>query len=168
MATATYDLIASQTLGSAASSITFSSIAASWTDLRLVFVGTGNTAGMSVLLQFNGDTATNYSITELWGDGTNIFSGSGINRTLITLTYADGLRTSVPSFRTADIFSYAGSTYKTVLTTESSDFNGSGSVCRTVQLWRSTSAITSIYVFSSSTFTFSSGTTAQLYGIKAA
>ena len=62
MATATYDLIASQTLGSAATSITFSSIAASWTDLRLVFVGKASIGAtyISPWIQINSDTSTNY------------------------------------------------------------------------------------------------------------
>jgi hypothetical protein len=51
------------------------------------------------------------------------------------------------------------------LLTGGTDNNGSGGVTRSVGLWRSTSAITSISLFIDGTTTFSTGTTATLYGI---
>ena len=66
---ATFEPIATQTLASAASSITFSSIAASWTDLRLVIIGTAAAANY-VTLNINSDTGANYSQTVLYGTGT--------------------------------------------------------------------------------------------------
>jgi hypothetical protein len=65
---------------------------------------------------------------------------------------------------TADLFSYAGSTFKTVLATNSQDYNGSGNVGRTVALWRSTSAISTILLYTNAG-NFNAGTTATLYGI---
>ena len=165
MATATYDLIASQTLGSAASSITFSSIAASWTDLRLVLVGTASTGNyLAPNMQFNGVTTTTYSVTWLWGNGTTTGSSSQTNQTGMSFNSQNSITSSIPGFLSADIFSYAGSTYKTVLTTASVDLNGSGEVERAVNLWRSTAAITSLTLNGS----FGTGFNAQLYGIKAA
>ena len=61
----------------------------------------------------------------------------------------------------------AGSTYKTALISYSEDTNGAGATGVKVTLWRSTSAITNI-TFTTSTSTFATGTTATLYGIKAA
>jgi hypothetical protein len=165
MAAITYDLIASQTLGSAASSITFSSIAASWTDLRLVIVPTGSVAN-DVQLTFNGDTASNYSRTYLYGTGAAAGSFSGANTAFIYLDGA-GVSTTIPHLYTADIFSYAGSTYKTLLYTGSEANNNSGQTLRGVGLWRSTAAITSIGLATGGG-NFSIGTTASLYGIKAA
>jgi hypothetical protein len=166
MATATYDKIATTTLGSAAASITFSSIAASWTDLRLVFVGTTNTAGNGIVIRFNSDTATNYSQTYLYGSGSAAGAGAQTSVGYLYLATA-ALSTTVPELVTADIFSYAGSTYKTVLGTASQDLNGSGYVDMNVGLWRSTSAITTI-ALSDESGSFNTGTTATLYGIKAA
>lgn len=161
---ATYEPIATQTLASAATSITFSSIAASWTDLRLVFVGTGVASG-NLLARVNGDSATNYSQTYLQGYGSGTNSGSGTSLTSFIITLAgSGLSTTIPQLYTIDFFSYAGSTNKTILTTSSEDQNGSGTVVRTVQLWRSTAAITSI-VLSNSGGNLAIGTTATLYGI---
>jgi hypothetical protein len=171
MATATYDLIASQTLASAAASITFSSIAASWTDLRLVLVGKNVTGNSSLLIRFNGDTSgsTLYSSTKLIGTGTAA-SSSASTSTNNWNTFYFGLPNTANTFGFAsiDIFSYTGSTYKTGLITCSNDANGSGDVDRVVGLYSSTSAITSITLSNQSTYTFDVGTTAYLYGIKAA
>jgi hypothetical protein len=168
MATATYDLIASQTLGSAAASITFSSIAASWTDLRLVIVAQ-NAARQVLQITFNSDTGSNYSTTWLGGDGSTVQTGSVTNSTsLRTSINGTSPSASIPYFITLDIFSYTGSTYKTTLITESQDENGSGDIGRLVSLWRSTAAITSIAILPNGGYNWSVGTTASLYGIKAA
>lgn len=162
---ATYEPIATATLGSAAASITFSSIPATYTDLRLVLVATATTGGINANVRFNGDTATNYSNTALGGDGSTAQSVAATSQTFNQLTVFNGINATIPTLRTMDVFSYAGSTFKTALTSESNDFNGSGSVARTVQLWRSTSAISTILIYASSS-TFATGTTATLYGIK--
>ena len=162
MATATYIPIATQTLGSAAASITFSSIPRTYTDLRLVFVGTGVTSG-DLLARVNGDSASNYSLTYLYGNGSGAGTG-GTSLTSFDITYAGGLSTTIPHLYTIDFFSYAGSTNKTILTTSSEDQNGSGYVVGTVQLWRSTAAITSI-VLSNAAGNLAIGTIATLWGI---
>jgi len=167
MATATYDLIASQTLGSAAASITFSSIAASWTDLRIVLVGQHATSSVNLFMRYNSDTATNYSVTYLYGDGSSATSATSTSQTYLLMTAGGNLTSTVPELFTVDIFSYNGSTYKTCLMTSSEDRNGTGYVERFVGLWRSTSAITSV-TFALSSGNFAIGTTANLYGIKAA
>ena len=159
--TSTEVAIATTTLGSAAGDITFSSISSAYTDLRVVLVNKGATGGCR--LQFNSDTGSNYSTTNLSGDGTNVASARTINNDRISLDYW-GMSATIPSIYTVDIFSYAGSTYKTVLGTAAEDYNGSGSTSARVGLWRSTSAITTIKLFTLAT-AFQAGTTATLYGI---
>jgi len=61
----TYEPIASTTLGSAASTITFNSIAASWTDIKLILIGTSSTGG-AVIFRFNNDSGSNYSNVQLY------------------------------------------------------------------------------------------------------
>lgn len=159
----TYEPIATTTLGSAAASITFSSILATYTDLRVVLVSQATSQDNSVI-QFNNDTGTTYSWTQLYGDGANASSASNTGDTKILLgVYATSPRWGLS---TADVFSYAGSTFKTVLATASSDENGSGIIRRVVGLWRSTSAITSIKLLNGGGANFATGTTATLYGIK--
>ena len=170
---ATYEPIATTTLSSAAASITLSSIPSTYTDLRLVFVGYSTYVSLntgSIKLRFNADTGTNYSDTYLYANGSTPSSSRDSSATSI---YAGQIPdnvagTSIVGIMTADVFSYAGSTYKTVLTTSSSDLNtGStlSTLTRAVGLWRSTAAITSITILAGDP-NFNIGTTATLYGIK--
>lgn len=164
---ATYEPIATTTLGSAAASITLSSIPATYTDLRVVLVGRSNNTGTpreSIFITFNGDTASNYSTTILYGQDSSISSFRQINQVRI-LAYL-GLPGTAGQFSltTVDLFSYAGSTNKTSLLTINNDQNGSGEINRQVGLYRSTSAITSI-TLKPQTNSFDTGTTATVYGI---
>ena len=163
----TYEPIATTTLGSAASSITFSSIPSTYTDLRLVLVITGMSTANRTGIQFNGDTTSLYSTTRLQGDGATASSTANNTNPNIRITDVNQASTSL-QFITLDLFSYAGSTYKTALAELSNDANGSGYVYRSVGLYRSTSAITSLNIMLLSAGTMSIGTTATLYGIKAA
>lgn len=163
---ATFEPIATTTLGSSATNIEFTSIPNTYTDLRIRLVGTGS--GDSTYVRFNGDTATNYSNTNLYGQGTVAASARDTSQAFINISDGSSTMFTTPCFFTLDIFSYAGSTNKTVLSTFSNDNNGSGEVNRAVGLWRSTSAITTVRLYMSGTGTFSTGTTATLFGIKAA
>jgi hypothetical protein len=69
----TYEPIATTTLGTAAASITFSSIPATYTDLRLVVVAKAVSAS-TLDVRFNNDSGTNYSKTEISGDGSSAVS----------------------------------------------------------------------------------------------
>ena len=166
---ATYEPIASQTLGSDTASVTFSGIAADWTDLVLSIAGRGTAALSSVLLQvqFNSDTGSNYSASYIWGDGSSAYSGRQSN-----VTYAPVGNMAAAS-ATSNVFtpfaltfmSYANTNvYKTTLAANAI----SGTlVGRNVSLWRSTSAITSI-TLSPNSGNFATGCTFSLFGIKAA
>lgn len=165
---ATYEPIATTTLGSAASSITFNSIASTWTDLRLVIIGTGTSGGGDLLIRFNSDSSSSYSDTSLRGNGTAAASSRNTNQTAIDVNATLGIFGTNISFITYDIFSYAGSTYKTSLITTSDDENGSGGLVRIVGLWRNTAAITRIDLTLNNATQFNTGTIATLYGIKSA
>ena len=161
---ATYEKIATTTLGSAASTITFSSISSAYTDLRLTLVGIVKPSIGSLVAQirFNSDSGTNYSATHLLGDGSSASSFRVTNRTKLE---PEGFATTQPMFFTMDVFSYAGSTNKTVLMTNSTDRNGAGIVYRGVGLWRNTGAITTIALVGDGGYEYETGTTATLYGI---
>jgi len=163
----TYDLISSQTLGSAAASITFSSIAASWTDLRLVLTAISGSSNIAPVLTFNNDTGTNYSVITLDGNGASAYTSPQTNASNIYPNYTVGfIDTTYPALYDFNIFSYTGSNYKTVLVANNGDKNGSGNTTCAVGLWKSTSAITSLTITVGTTM--AAGTTAKLYGIKAA
>lgn len=162
----TYEPIATTTLSTGAISITFSGISSAYTDLRLVFVCTNASGGDQAKITFNGVTGTSYSYTYVYGDGSAAGSGSAGNQPEINAAIG-GTSTTIPTMYTADIFSYTGSTYKTCLVTGNEDKNGTGLISQTVGLFRNTAAITSITIAKSSG-TYAVGTTATLYGIKAA
>ena len=82
----TYDAIATQTLSSAAASVTFSSIAGTYTDLVLVTSIRKSTTGVSAYLRANNDSGTNYSTTYLYGSGTSAISTRDTNRTFFSTT----------------------------------------------------------------------------------
>ena len=154
----TYEPIATTTLGSAAATITLSSIPSTYTDIRLVFVVTASSGwGLTI----NALTTNEYSYTIIRGDGS---ATESLRRTNYPGIYNTAQSATIPQMLTYDFFSYAGSTNKTALVTESLDFNGSGWVSRSVALCRTTSAITSLTLTSGGTFPI--GTTATLYGIK--
>ena len=160
---ATYEPIATTTLGSAAATISFTSISSAYTDLRVVITGTHDTTDATARLQYNSDTSALYSQTQLGGDGATASSSTASGLTRISCGF-NTFNQTLPSLLTIDVFSYSGSTNKTCLITQSSDKNGSGQVYRSVGLYRSTSAISSIQLFFTSG-NFNTGTTATLYGI---
>ena len=163
----TYEPIATTTLAATNSTISFSSIPATYTDLRIVaLVGSDN--GNDIRLRFNNDGGTNYSWTRLVGNGATASSGNFATQAYIELTPSVTPPTTPTALLIIDVFSYTGSTYKTALANVSMDKNGSGMVNRAVGLWRSTAAITSISLFNTGGGVLPIGTTATLYGIKAA
>ena len=133
MATPTYTPIATQTLGSAAASITFSSIPGTYTDLRLVLTCTMSALD-TVVFQYNGITTTTYSCIELYGNGATAASNyeTGANMISIDAGGTIGSSTTIPELYTIDVFSYAGATNKASLHAASMDHNGSGGVISSV------------------------------------
>jgi hypothetical protein len=158
----TYTPIATQTLSSAASSVTFSSISGSYTDLVLVVNATfSNASTANLLMQFNGDTTSNYSATRLLGDGSAASSGRVSGTYMMIGDINNALFSSI-----INIQNYANTTtYKTALAR--TGFAG-GYLGAYVGLWRSTSAITSVLIGYNGSGTFAVGSTFSLYGILAA
>lgn len=124
------------------------------------------TGNAYILCRFNA-AATGYSKTYLGTQGTAASSGRTASTTEIMFPSTNAAATTAPQFYTLDVLSYAGSTNKTVLYSCQLDYNGTGSIERGVALWQSASAITQAELYVSGT-TFAAGTTATLYGIKAA
>lgn len=167
---ATYEPIATTTLGSNVSSFDFTSIPNTYTDLKLIMVLSGSGNGAAVHYKFN-DSATGYSMTEIYGDGTTAAStretGLTIGRfsasTIFSLLAGETNRTLF----IMDVMNYSNtSVNKTSLVSISRDRNGAGGVSNSVGLWGSTNAITKITITTNdSTAYFTNGNTATLYGI---
>ena len=164
----TYEPIATTTLGTATPTITFSSIPSTYTDLRIVYSNVLTASSESIRFRVNGITTGVYGSTILSGDGATAESIYASSATSIYGTYGGVSSATIPSFFTVDLFSYAGSKRKTMLITYQLDRNGSGAVGRVVGSYNQTTAVTSFTILTLNGANFSIGTTATLYGIKAA
>ena len=167
----TYEKIEAYTIPSNALSYTLSVIPATYTDLVLIanIKHSFGTTGDVIVdgLQFNSDTASNYSKTNLQGNGTTAASDRGSNMTGISYVAS---RSSESYYATniINIQNYSNtSTYKTALLRGAGNGTSVGTNAQ-VGLWRSTAAINSITITATAGYTLQSGTTFTLYGIKAA
>ena len=159
----TYTPIATTTLGSAASTVTLSSIPSTYTDLILVFGGkNGSGVNYEITTQLNGDTGSNYSYTNLRGNGTSAVSFRESSITAFRLFYTENtMGNAIVSFN-----NYSNtSTYKTYLSRSNSPSYSTDAI---VGLWRSTSAINSIAMTVAGGGQFQTGSTFTLYGVKSA
>jgi hypothetical protein len=153
----TYSQISSTTLGSTVSSVTFSNIPATYTDLVVIVT---TTTGGDISYRINGDTGANYSQTI-------IYSYSAFNSTRSTNATSHYLNYGSNAgnfFATLNFNNYSNATtYKTSLLRD----NANGATTDVmVGLWRSTAAINSITFTPPSSFAV--GSTFNLYGILAA
>ena len=158
----TYEPIATTTLGSNQTTVTFSSIASTYTDIRIICSLT-STAAKRTFLRFNGDTAANYASIYIQGDGSTASSGDDPAATEASIDYAGS--TAYHSI-IVDVMSYANTNkYKTYL---SRGGNTATLVIAYVGVWNSNSAINSISINSTGASGLLTGSTFTLYGIKAA
>ena len=165
--TGTYTLINSTTLSTSATSVTFSSIPGTYTDLAIVtFAGNTTVNAYDILVTFNSDTGSNYSRTRLYGNGTSAVSTRDSNVSNIVVGSMNGsASTNGFSVGRYNINDYANTTtYKTMLVRQ--DTPGSTTFA-IVGLWRSTAAITSITFTPEAPSNIASGSTFKLYGIEA-
>jgi hypothetical protein len=162
----TYTKIASTTLGSTAASVTFSSIPATYTDLVLV-MNYFSTTSEWPMIQFNSDTATNYSFTNLYGSGSSALSLRQSNVAGIYVGYGaySPAGSTNPGTIIINIQNYANTTTNKTTLSRSNSTNG---VEATVGLWRNTAAINTIVVKHQTATTYIAGSTFNLYGITAA
>lgn len=148
--------LANITLGSAQSTVTFSSIPSTYRDLRVVLTPLGGDT--NARFRINSDTGSNYSEVYMSGDGSSAGSGSS------TMTYAGaGRTTSTPSANTIDIMDYSATDkHKTILARlNPSQLFVSASASR----WANTAAVISLTFINQDSSNFSAGSTFALYGI---
>ena len=163
----TYEPIATTTLGSSASNITFSSISQSYTDLIIVVSGntaSGGEVGGDVKVGNNSvDTGGNYSMTELYATGSSAASYREASK-----SYLNVLLSTSGTSTTNTILQFMNYSNTTTYKTFVSRSNVPTISLRTaVGLWRSTSAINIIQI-GPYTGSWAAGTTATIYGIAAA
>ena len=168
----TYTPIATNTLGSATATVTFSSIPGTYTDLILVTNIRKTTASTAGYVRANNDSGTNYSTTYLYGSGVSATSTRDTNRTFFDSIGAAGSSMAAGTFALSvnNIMNYSNtSTFKTILARKQySNTSGAWDYVETsVSLWRNTAAITQLDVLAISG-NFDIGSTFTLYGVKSA
>ena len=165
----TYTPIATNTLGSAAASYTFSSIPATYTDLVLIVNAKATSGGVGINIRLNGISASSYSSTLINGNGASAASARYTSATQFDAMNYNGAIPTTGFTVISNFFNYANTTtYKTSLTRYSA---GDSEVTASVNLFRgstgsSTEAINSIAIATGGTFAI--GSTFTLYGIAAA
>jgi len=159
----TYEKIQTNSLGSSTSSVTFTSISQSYTDLIVVINGqSSNGSAGYVGTRFNGDTTAVYSTTRLLGSGTTVDS----DRSSSFIYAQGGTLWGSEGVVIFQIQNYSNNTtYKTFMTRDNNAFNRVGF---TISLYRNTIPITSMDISCPDGGGFASGTTFTVYGIKAA
>jgi hypothetical protein len=157
--------------GSGVSTITFSSIPATYKHLQLRIMLL-LPDGSNVALRFNGDTGANYALHYMMGNGNNTSASNSTSANQISNISMANNSTTYPGVSIANIIDYASTTkYKTVrhfTGTEDNDTQGYQSIRLASGLWQSTSAVTSITLFNTSATNFGTNTSIALYGIKGA
>ena len=173
-ATSAYESIATTTVGGGgASSVTFSSIPATYTHLQIRGIGRAANAATdeNFILQFNGDTGANYSLHNVYGTGAAVGANSAVSYTASYFARVSGANSGANIFGVvvSDILDYANTNkYKTLRSLSGHDQNGSGYITLMSGSWRSTSAVTSVTIKNESGSNISQYSSFALYGIKGA
>ena len=165
MPTATYTPLANITLGSSASSVTFSSIPATYRDLVLVIGSAKSASGNpAVVARFNSDSGTNYPYVRMTGNGSSAASASITNDTSLALAVAFGINTSENATILLQIMDYSATEkHRPVLVR--SNLAGAGVEAIAGRWANAANAINQIELFNTSSISFATGTTFSLYGI---
>ena len=164
---ATYDCIATTTLGASTSSVTFTNIPQTYTDLVVIFTGTNTTATLAMTgeVDINGDGGNNYSSTWI---NTSDVSGRGVGN---NGGYIGALNRSGKSWYVLNFINYSNTTtFKSWISCWATMGGEAPDSGRIIGMWRNTSAITQLNFNrpAGESGSFDAGCTWSLYGIKAA
>jgi hypothetical protein len=156
-----YVALATTTLGSAAATVTFSSIPATYRDLIVVVTGGASSGSRNVLISFNGDTNTsNFAAVQMSGDGSSP-AGGGVPNTRILNNFGF-MSADLNTVIKTEIFDYAQTNkHKTYLTRANNAGNG---VAALASRWANTNAINTVAITCEAS-TFQVGSTFSLYGV---
>jgi hypothetical protein len=162
--------IATQLLGSAQATITFSNIPQGYKHLQIRYIARSSHTGQDGFkIQLNGVTTSLYSYHYLGGNGSAVYSGASANATFMQGTSFAGSDAATNVFGSGilDVLDYASSIKnKTLRSLGGFDSNGAG----VSEMWSGssyiTSPITSITLFSFNAKNITTNSRFSLYGIK--
>jgi hypothetical protein len=168
----TFTKIASVTVGSGgASSIDFTSIPSTYTDLVVKLSARRSQAYADTYLRFNNDSGANYSWRQVRGDGSSTSSASGSAQTYaLSGNGADRSTYTANTFGSIEIYvpNYAGSNAKSFSVDSVNENNATQADAMLLAgLWSGTSAINRVTLYPDIGYgDFVQYSTATLYGIK--
>lgn len=159
-----YESISTVTVSTAVSSISFTSIPATYKHLQIRGIGKPTAAGgQELYFTLNGDTTSNYYSHQLYGNGASAVAASYGTTSNAYITYWSG--SEFGSF-VCDILDYSNTNKNTTTRALGGhDLNGSGYILLRSGLWMNTSAVSTINLFLSSG-NFAQYSQLALYGIK--
>ena len=158
--------IATTLVGSGgANQVTFNDIPQTYKHLQIRGIAqSGSTP--RIYIRYNGDGASNYTYHFLEGNGSSAVASAGANQTENWLFINGFIASNTPSPFIVDILDYSNSNkFKTIRSLHGGENNSAGNIALCSGLWRDTTAITSIQLFTSSS-TFSQYSRFSLYGIR--
>ena len=164
MPTPTYTALANITLGSSASTITFSSIPATFRDLVLVVAAASTGSGTNAAIRFNSDSGSNYTRVFMGVNGVGTFSSGTSTQTGFQFDNFGFVTTTLGATNhLLSINDYSATDkHKTILARA----NRAGDTLDALAgRWANTAAITSVQVVSFSGESYIAGSTFALYGI---
>jgi hypothetical protein len=164
--TNSYESIATVTVGTAVSSISFSSIPSTYKHLQIrAFARSSVQARLR--MQLNGDTGNNYAVHFLMGDGAtaSAAAAASTNQFGMASSQADA---NIFCVNVIDLLDYSNTNkYKTARILEGNDKNASGGeVALWSGLWMNTAAISSATMYFDSSANIAQYSHFALYGIK--
>jgi hypothetical protein len=161
----TFTKIASVTVGAGgASSIDFTSIPSTYTDLCVKISARVSSTDFSLVIKPNNST-TGFTNVDLFGTGSAVASQLNNSTNVIFINTSS---TTANTFSSSEIYipNYTASSFKSISTESVMETNATNTYAQmNAILWSNTSAITSL-VFGTGSGTFVQYTTATLYGIK--
>lgn len=168
----TYNLIASNTVGSGgASTITFSSIPSTYTDLVVRVSGRSTRTGFTYdypRIKFN-SSSSGYTDKRLYGTGSGTAaSDTNTETTSITASQVPGPNSTSNTFGNMDIYipNYASANYKSVsIDCVTEEAGTTAYAILDAALWSNTAAINQIDITLYSTSNYAQYSTFTLYGI---
>ena len=161
----TYTLISSNTLTTTAASVTFSSIPATYTDLKVIVSARANYGdpGVNLYVQFN-SSATGYTSRQIFANGANRYSYTGN----YDQQYVNDSGSTANTFSNTEIYipNYASANYKSNSSDSATENNTTTAyLSMAANLWSNTAAISSINLAPSGG-SFVQYSSFYLYGIK--
>jgi hypothetical protein len=157
--------------GSTTQGIIFSGIPQVYQDLFIVTYGRSQRSASTseTYYYINNDSGSNYSQTRLLGNGSAAISDRNTSQGVLIYGEVPAASSTSGIFgsNTMHILNYANTaTFKTVLSRNAVDLNGSGFVHLRVNLWRSTSAVNKLDIYNTNAEYWTVGTRISIYGVR--